>query len=190
LIQVSFTDTQFNKLGNSLIYLTKDNQLAKTSLLKLVYFLDEYSIKSRGIPFFNFDYKIWKHGPVKTQLYYSFHENNQFKDFIKEIPSGDYKRYSANREFIDDEFSQVELELLFKIKKDLSHKNARDLIKLTHHSDSPWRVSAEKYGIYQRVEKGLQSITDQSIEMNILIQNDSFKLGRYNEYLDFFGKPN
>ena len=52
------------KIGNALVYLSSHiSDLSKTKLLKLVYLLDEVSIRKSGVPIFNLTYKVWKFGP-------------------------------------------------------------------------------------------------------------------------------
>ena len=56
---INFDKEQLSKIGNALIYLSSNiNRLPKTKALKLIYILDELSIKQSGIPFFNLQYKV------------------------------------------------------------------------------------------------------------------------------------
>ena len=49
-----YTKNQIDKLGNTLIYLCgKLERASKTHLLKLVFIIEEISIKKFGIPFFD-----------------------------------------------------------------------------------------------------------------------------------------
>ena len=53
-----YNEAQLNKIGNTAIYLSERiPNLSKTKFLKLLYILDELSIKQSGIPFLNLDYK-------------------------------------------------------------------------------------------------------------------------------------
>lgn len=53
LAYIKFSDDQLDKIGNALIYLAdKLPQLTKTKLLKLLYIMDEISIKKSGIPIY------------------------------------------------------------------------------------------------------------------------------------------
>lgn len=54
-----FSIDQLDKIGTSVIYLSERfPQLSKTKLLKLLYILDEISIKKNGIPLLNLRYKV------------------------------------------------------------------------------------------------------------------------------------
>lgn len=56
---IKLSEEQIDKIGNSIIYfLQKIEDLSKTKVLKLLYILDELSIKKSGIPFFNLKYKL------------------------------------------------------------------------------------------------------------------------------------
>ena len=49
-----YNEAQLNKIGNTAIYLSERiPNLSKTKFLKLLYILDELSIKQSGIPFLN-----------------------------------------------------------------------------------------------------------------------------------------
>ncbi|MEO8108784.1 MAG: hypothetical protein ABI594_02075 [Ginsengibacter sp.] len=52
---------QLDKLGDTLIYLSNNvGDFAKTKILKLLFLLEEKSIRDFGVPFFGFDFKVWK----------------------------------------------------------------------------------------------------------------------------------
>ena len=54
-----YNEAQLNKIGNTAIYLSERiPNLSKTKFLKLLYILDELSIKQSGIPYLKLDYKV------------------------------------------------------------------------------------------------------------------------------------
>ena len=64
------TTDEINKIGNTIVYLAQNiPQLSKTKLLKLLYLLDEVSIKEFAIPFLNLEYYVWQAGPVATEIF-------------------------------------------------------------------------------------------------------------------------
>ena len=76
-IYVKLSKSQIDKIGNTMVYLSKNiKRLSKTKLLKLLYILDEISIKSSGIPFLNLQYKVWKYGPVSAELFIDLSQKN------------------------------------------------------------------------------------------------------------------
>lgn len=65
-----YKGAQLNKIGNAAIYLSdRIEELSKTKLLKLLYILDETSIRKWGVPFLNLKYKVWKFGPVAPEIF-------------------------------------------------------------------------------------------------------------------------
>jgi len=190
MLSPSFTSEQKEKLGNSLLYLTQGKSLNKTQLLKLTYLLDEYSIKERGIPYFNFLYKVWQFGPVKRDLFVDLSNEKQywFGDYIS--LNGNQFQPKEGVEFVDDEFSDYEIDLLKKIKDQFSKKWASDLVKATHERIRPWYIVSRDNGLLESFRKGEITSTDFDIDMKVLIKNDDYKLQRYQEYLENFGEPN
>ena len=106
-----YSRNQIDKLGNGLIYLIeKMGFLPKTSLLKLVYILDEYSVKKRGFPMFNLQYEIWKYGPVCQDLYIEFNDGaSLLKEYIKSEVIENATHISPVADFNDDEFSDSDI---------------------------------------------------------------------------------
>jgi uncharacterized phage-associated protein len=65
-----YTKDQLAKLGNAIIFLCdRIKPLSKTKLLKLIYLIEELSVKKHGVPFFNIRFDVWKLGPVSRDLY-------------------------------------------------------------------------------------------------------------------------
>src|SRR6186713_76514 len=64
------TRDQLEKVGNGIIYLAERiKPLYKTKVLKLLYLLDEASVKEVGIPMFALEYRAWRMGPVSKEIY-------------------------------------------------------------------------------------------------------------------------
>lgn len=190
MIQIGFTQEQKEKLGNTLVYLTQGMPLGKTQILKLIYLLDEYAIKITGVPFFNFDYKAWKLGPVKQDLFVDL-SNSQpiiFKGFIK--AKGQKFIPVEGIDFIDDEFTDFEMELLEQIKSKYATKYAKALVRETHKEGRPWDKAVRANGLLELYNGGRANISDVSVEMASLVESDPLKLNRYKEYLSNKGAPN
>ena len=129
---------QIDKLGNTLIYLSKNvGDFGKTKALKLLFLLEEKSIKELGIPFFGFDFKVWQYGPVVKQVYKDLNDFNNpiLRSYIKRVEANT-DEFEAVTEFNDDEFSDNDIYLLDEIIKFARHKNARDLVDITHGEGS------------------------------------------------------
>lgn len=56
-MSTSLKKNQIDKLGHTLIYLSKGvGDFGKTKILKLLFLIEEKSIKEFGVPFFGFDF--------------------------------------------------------------------------------------------------------------------------------------
>jgi len=95
-----YTREQIEKIGNSIVYLSsKIDKISKTKLLKLLYVLDEISIKRSGIPFLNLKYKVWKFGPVADDLFVEFSSSpSMLKDFINRESTAEGHNYISPKE--------------------------------------------------------------------------------------------
>jgi uncharacterized phage-associated protein len=174
---------QMQKIGNALVYLSSHiSDLTKTKLLKLVYLLDEVSIRKSGVPIFNLTYKVWKFGPVSEDLYIDLSDDLRLvKDFLKFDAST--QSFKPASEFCDDEFSDNEIELMNFVIEKYGAKSAADLVSVTHHPFSPWYNTAKEHNVLEPLEQELINHTDLIIDMKQLIAHDALKLALYNEYI-------
>ena len=185
-MQNHLTHQQIQKLGNTLVFLADNvGELSKTKILKLLFLLEESSIKRFGYPFFGLNFQIWKLGPVLKEVYIDLSEEapNLLKDFIEKDPH-DNKLYKAKGQFNDDQFSDNDIYLLEKIKDFARHKTAKDLIDYTHDENSLWRKSAIKNGILQELESAEINSTEYVIDFSLLFENDETLRERYLESLE------
>ncbi len=165
---------QVQKLGNALIYLASNvGELSKTKILKLLFLLDESSVKRFGYPFFGLSFQIWKLGLVLKEVYIDLSEDspNLLRDFIERAPY-DNKIYIAKGAFNDDQFSDNDIYLLEKIKHFARHKTAKDLINYTHEDNSLWRKSAIKNVILHQRESAEVNSTEFEIDFSLLFDSD------------------
>jgi len=180
------TYEQLDKIGNSMIFLSKEiPNISKTKMLKLLYLLDEFSIKNSGIPFFNLQYKAWKLGPVAEEIFvelsdkllrlgkYIDIQNTEIGSFI--VPKSD---------FCDDEFSDNDIDLLEYIAQKFRDVPAKQLIDYTHRPNSPWRNTAEKNGVYDLLVQGLINNTEIIIDMSCLVSHDERKKSIFEHYIE------
>lgn len=184
-MQNHLTHQQVQKIGNTIIYLADNvGELSKTKILKLLFLLEESSVKRFGYPFFGLNFQIWKLGPVLKEVYIDLSEDNPnlLRDFI-EKDAYDNKLYKAKGEFNDDQFSDNDIYLLEKIKDFARHKTAKDLINHTHQENSLWRKSAIKNGILQELESEEVNSTEHVIDFSLLFENDEVLKERYLESL-------
>lgn len=184
-----YTPNQIAKLGNTIIFLCERMKpITKTHLLKLVYILEETSVKKYGIPFFGFRFDLWKLGPVSRELFVdlSSDEPELLAGYITKQagPNGQVNIVAA-KAFNDDEFSDNELKLLDEVSNRFLYCTAKDLINFTHRKDTPWYNTALKNGLLETLEEGKINTTDIAIDLTEAIKDDEQKLARYQHHQEF-----
>jgi len=182
-----YTKDQLAKLGNAIIFLCdRIKPLSKTKLLKLIYLVEELSVKKYGVLFFNIRFDVWKLGPVSRDLYAEITSEPTLLDsyITKESRNGNVF-VKSKQEFSDDEFSDLELMLLEDISKAYQGFTADQLIELTHRKHSPWYSTAQKNGLLEHFENGLASTSDIEIDLSSLIEQDDQKLALFKGHKDF-----
>lgn len=177
----TFTNQQINKLGNAIVYLSNSvGDFSKTKILKLLFLLEESSIKKFGHPFFGFDFQLWKFGPVLNDVFIDLSEDSLtlLKDYIKRV-DGNKSEFEPITEFNDDEFSDNDVILMDTIIKFAKNKTANDLVKHTHNETSLWRQCAINYGVLEQLETQKTSSTQYLIDFSLLFKENSFMKERY-----------
>jgi len=170
---IAFTKDQIDKIGNTIIFLSKKmGDLNKTKILKLLFLLEEASIKKYGYPFFGVDFQIWKLGPVVKDIYIDLTEDSPelLSDYIKR-DENDPSVFTGKVEFNDDEFSDNDIQILELISDFAKDKSAKDLVKHTHTRDSLWRKSAINNGVLELLEQELRNSTEFNIDFSLLFEN-------------------
>jgi uncharacterized phage-associated protein len=185
--QEIYTQSQLDKLGNTLIYLCKNlERPTKTHLLKLVFIIEEISIIKFGIPFFDLRFDVWKLGPVSTDLFAELSDElTLLAPYISKETKGDMVVITPKKEFSDDEFSDNEMSLLKETTDRFKYCTARELINFTHKKDSPWYNTALRNGVLEALEAGKMNTTDIEINMAELIEEDQVKTMLYNSHKEF-----
>jgi uncharacterized phage-associated protein len=177
----SLTKEQIDKIGNALVYLTKNvGDPSITKLLKLLFFLEEESIRKYGYPFFGVDFKIWVRGPVLENVYFDFEQNSLaiFKEYVKRDPL-DKDLWAPNKEFDDSEFSDNDIKCLDEICRLARHKTSHDLVALSHKKGSLWERNASEYGVYKDLVSEKLSTTNHLIDFSLLLEGNEFLKERY-----------
>lgn len=182
-----YTKNQIDKLGNALIYICeKMEDLSKTHLLKLVFIIEEISVKNCGLPFFDLKFDLWKLGPVSKDLYVELTEElNLLSDYIEKVNINGVDYVKSKKQFSDDEFSDNELILLEEITKRFKYCTAKELINFTHKKNSPWYNTAVKHGILEPLELGKITTTEIEIKLDEIIADNPYKLALYYGHKEF-----
>lgn len=179
-----YTTDQLSKIGNAIIYFSGNIQkLSKTKLLKLLYILEEVSIKRSGIPVLNLKFKTWKFGPVNEDIFIELSsEASLLKNHLIKNIEGENLYILPAHEFIDDEFSQNDIDLMDYVIREFGNKTAKELIDYTHRPNSPWYNTAKKNNVLELLQNEIINNTEYVIEMEELIQYDERKLSLYEDY--------
>ncbi len=178
---------QIEKIGNTIVFLTSNIQnVSKTKLLMLLYILDEISIKKSGIPFLNLEYKVWKFGPVASDIFVELSSSpSMLKGFIERAATQEgHIIIKPKINFKDDEFTDNEIDLLNFVTNKFKESTANELISITHRKTSPWYTAAKRHSVYDSLEKELISSTEIKVEMKELVEYDERKLKLYEDYLE------
>lgn len=177
-----------NKIGNLLCYLaTQIPHLSLTKALKLLYIIDENSIKESGSPITWLDYKVWENGPVAEDIYNEVKYGQKLvvreKYFSLEQYINIEKRVNPDRKqeevfiiaakpYSLDDFSPFELDIIDDVIKEFGNYTAAELIQFLHAEHSLWsKLCAEKDLQYQFKVFGKKS--NHSIDFSELIKDDA-----------------
>lgn len=180
-----YSNDELAKIGNAIIYFSEQiEKLSKTKLLKLLYILDEISIKKSGIPVLNLKFKTWKFGPVSEDIFIELSsEASLLKPYFKKKVEGESLYILPATEFNDDEFSQNDIDLMDFVIKEFGNKTAKELIEYTHRPNSPWYSTAKKHAVLELLQNEEINNTEFVIDMSELIQYDERKLALYEDYI-------
>lgn len=183
---IKYDKNQLEKIGNTVVYLSeKIPQLSKTKLLKLLYILDEISIKKSGIPFVNLKYKVWKFGPVSEELFIDLSsEPKMLEKYIEKNSEDGVNFVRPIIDFNDDEFSDNDIELMNFVIEKFGDKSAKDLISYTHRINSPWYNTAKEKDVLELLENEIINNTEYLVDMGQLVAHDKRKKEIYSEFLE------
>lgn len=182
-----YSKDQLDKIGNTIVYLASNiKPLYKTKVLKLLYLLDEFSIKRYGIPFLNLEYKVWQAGPVCSDIFLELDDKPYLlEEYISLICENNTTRVEPIKKFSDDEFSDTDLQLLNEMVHKWGKMPAEDLVNLTNRETAPWYKTAKENGLLELFENKVTNTSDVVIDMSELIKGDEAKENLYSEYQEY-----
>ncbi|GGE99166.1 Panacea domain-containing protein [Flavobacterium limi] len=176
-----------DKIGNVLNYFASQiDYLSMTKTLKLLYILDETSIKETGTPVTWLDYKVWENGPVAIDVYNEIKHQEVFCYQGKELSLLQSihleKKFNSDRNteevylkpngsFNKTIFNRYELNLLETIVFKYGNWNATELINFLHEEGSLWHKMVSEHNLKDHF-KQIGKITNHSIEFNDLLENN------------------
>ncbi len=172
-----------DKIGNLIVYLVDEikrkhhQNTYLTKLLKLLYIIDETSVKETGAPVTGLDYRVWKMGPVAYDVYkdFVFDESNQLATFAEgkkstsKIRNNDIVKIESVNRFNDDEFSDYEMEMIDRVIDQFGHYDGEALINLLHEKGSLWDKIVEANHLMAVFEK--QNTSEYRIDLSEILQD-------------------
>src|SRR5665647_534738 len=125
-------------IGNLIIYIADyckeySTPLYHTKLLKLLYFVDEESVRQTGTPITWLDYEVWQKGPVSSEVYFSkLPGTNMFDKYVDFLERSKKYLVVKKKSFDDNNFSEMDLDIINKVLAEYGSKNSEELIDISH----------------------------------------------------------
>ena len=176
-----------DKISNVLNYFASQiDYLSMTKTLKLLYILDETSIKETGSPVTWLDYKVWENGPVAIDVYNEIKNQEVFCYEGKELSvlhsiqlekkfntdrNSEEVFLKPNGDFDKTIFNRYELNLLETIVFKYGNWNATELINFLHEEGSLCHKMVSEHNLIDHFQQ-IGKITNHSIEFNDLLENN------------------
>lgn len=183
---MGYTKSEIEKIGNTLIYFQEKigEEISKTKAIKLLYFLEEISIKKYGRPFLNLEWEVWHLGPVSEDIYAEINDPYMLTEHIEHahVKGIDGCFIKAKHSFNDDEFSSADISLMDLLIENLGHLNANELIDLSHKEHTLWYKIAKEKNLLETFEKKQKKTTDYKIDLSKLLTPEKSKI--YNSYIE------
>lgn len=186
------------KIGNVLRFFAEQiHDLNLTKALKLLYLLDEASVRRRGGPVTTLQYKIWEQGPVAESIW---REISHSEPEVSELTNDEYtleeyilpvarpNQFSGGKtieikpkgHFEEDLFSAKELNLLNEIVSQYGYMTGLYLSELTHQPGSAWHQACQA----QRIYFGMgQRTSNHYIDFSKILDDERAR-ETYKEYLE------
>ncbi len=179
------TKTDREKIGNTVIYIAKRTScLSKTKLLKLLYLMEEYSVKTFNTPFLGLRFEVWQAGPVVKDIFIDLSLTPTILgDYIQKKITEDATYITAIKEFCDDEFSDNDIHVMDSIIERYGNKTAKELVSITHKSDSMWYKIAHANGLLEAFNNKLSTCSDYIIDLSEQLTGKEKEF--YQEQLEF-----
>lgn len=177
--------TDIIKLGNTLIYIAKKIPLlSKTKALKLLYLMEDYSVKRFQQPFLGLPFEVWQAGPVIKDVFIDLSQTPTFlSNYITTETKENQTFIKAKKDFSDDEFSDNDIIVMDDIIKKYGNKTAKQLVEITHDKNGLWYKTSEKYNLLEPFKN--KQINNSNFEIDLSEQLPECERLFYKEQLDF-----
>ena len=171
-----------SKIGNLLAYISsKIEDINLRKLIKLVFLIDEESVRSRGISVTWLTYYAWEKGPVAPCIYEIKDRGGIFSKYISVHRNREEKVIITP--FVDKnessiQFSKKELRLIDSIIDKYGQLSADDLSEITHKPGGLWDIAKKNYNPNFKSSNGRSDI---KLNLKDLIEGDEEKISVYND---------
>lgn len=182
---MKLTQADRNKIGNAVVYIAQRvSNLSKTKLLKLLYLMEEYSVRRFQTPFLGLPFEVWQAGPVVKDIFIDLSETPVILDGYVEKEVEDGKTYiKSTADFSDDEFSDNDITVMDDILHRYGNKTAKQLVELTHRKDGLWYATAKRNNLLEGFEQKVINNSDCQIDLSECLADCGREF--YNEQMDF-----
>lgn len=184
------TDKQKYKISQIIKYfILNTNNMSKTKLYKLLFFMDFEHICKHGFSVTGLDYKALKYGPVPTEIMDSINNplnNNIFKKHFNYIPNENDKNSFVIK---DDEVDKMvltrnQLKIMESIAFIYKDVTASEISEISHEREKPWELTKRKKGLNTKIEFELaleknSEITKEELTEIIENQRELYEYGDF-----------
>lgn len=146
-----YTDFDFNKLVEMVVYLTsKLDKVSKTKLMKLLFYSDFRNFRETGLSISGMTYRHLPFGPVPDHHYLILDALSEM-NHIKLEPFSDYEGEYLVPEHEPDFsfFDRDELEILNGVIDDFSNMNAAEISEYSHQEEAYTATKEKEYISYE-----------------------------------------
>ncbi len=175
---ISISPVHFTRVGQVLNYIAAKYvpYLYFTKLVKLLFLIDEESVKLYGVPITWLEYNVFDKGPLPGRLWLNIPKgDNDFLDFIsvqedeygyKVLPNGKYEL---------SEFTNFEISTIDATLEKYGQYSVEELIEITHREDGLWSKLVKE----KNIEFTESDASPYIIDFRDLIKKEKIKLHRF-----------
>ncbi len=174
-----------DRIGNILIFLSKlIDPLYLTKALKLLYFIDEESMRETGVPVTGLKHEAWENGPVSREVFVEIHyiaDNlrsslDNYINVVKGATVGNDDSYKIEpkKDFDESEFSQYDIDIIDQVISRYGNKSAAELIDLVHAEGTPWSIVVKSNNL-KEFFASVKKSSDFPVDLYPLTSNDEIK---------------
>ncbi|MBO7562369.1 MAG: SocA family protein [Bacteroidales bacterium] len=136
--------------------------------------MEETMVSKYGIPFLGLPYEVWELGPVQKDVFVAISNGGGLLgEYVNVVSDADNNSIiSVKKSFDEDEFSQVELDMMNSVLKNFGNKTANQLINYLHRKESLWYKLAVSKGLLKAFKDGLCNCSEVRIDLGDLLPED------------------